>query len=454
MPLSNVLTGAAFKTAIWSSLAFLLALSISGIGVYRLVESAMYRELAAQMTVELLLFRQIERDGGTDALVSAIAALDAPGKTPYRIIGLFDQKGASLAGNTQIAPDFIGWKSVAVHAYNSDDTANFYSNVLTLHSSMLVIGRSTVFIDSTLDSLTRYLGGAGLLVFISSLSLGYAVSHRVNRKLADMTQTLDAVSHGNMNARLRVGKRNDQIDRASTQINRHLQQLSTLMTNTRNTIQAIAHDVRTPLNRAFLLIQDAAGNERLDDQQQMQLEDAIHELDEVTSIFDTVMRISKISAIHDDHNFTAFPAAHFLLEMAELFEPIADAGGQRLSCVMEENMVGDIRGDRRMLRQMLVNLIENAICHCPEGAEISLAACLTAKHEVCIQVSDNGPGIPAEKIHDVLEPFYRLDGSRSTPGSGLGLALVNAIATRHEALLTLENNEPGLRVSVVFPRVA
>ena len=169
MPLSNVLTGAAFKTAIWSSLAFLLALSISGIGVYRLVESAMYRELAAQMTVELLLFKQIERDGGTDALVSAIAALDAPGSTPYRIIGLYDQKGASLAGDKQIAPDFIGWKSVAVHAYDSDETANFYSNVLTLHSSMLVIGRSTAFIDSTLNSLTRYLGGAGLLVFIMQL---------------------------------------------------------------------------------------------------------------------------------------------------------------------------------------------------------------------------------------------------------------------------------------------
>ena len=376
-----------------------------------------------------------------------------PGKTADRLIGLFDKKGLSLAGNGQIAPDFIGWKSVTVHVADSDAAKNYYSNVMTLHSSMLVVGRSTQFIESTLSSLTRYLGGAGLLVFIISLSLGYVVSHRVNRKLASMTQTLNEVSQGNMSARLHVENDNDQIDRASTQINRHLQQLSTLMANTRNTIQAIAHDVRTPLNRAFLLIQDSAHNARLDEHHQMQLEEAAHELENVTSIFDTVLRISTINASHDRQNFTVFPAAQFLLELTDLFEPIADAGGQALSCTTNDMMCCNIRGDRKMLRQMLVNLIENAICHCRAGAVITLAASATEKGETCIQVSDNGPGIPSDKINDAMEPFYRLDASRSTPGSGLGLALVSAIATRHQAQLTLADNQPGLRVSIVFPPV-
>ena len=453
MHLSNVLSGAAFKTAIWSSLAFILALVISGIGVYRLVESTMYRELVEQVTEELLLFQKIERDGGTQQLIAAIEELDSPGKTSERLIALFDKKGLNLAGNEQIAPDFIGWKTVTVRIADSDTTNNFYSNVLTLQSSMLVIGRSTQFIDTTLSSLTRYLGGAGLLVFITSLSLGYVVSHRANRKLANMTQILDEVSQGNMSARLHVGNGNDQIDRASVQINRHLQQLSTLMTNTRNTIQAIAHDVRTPLNRAFLLIRDSAHNARLDEHHQMQLEEAAHELENVTSIFDTVLRISKINASHDNQNFTIFPVAQFLIELADLFEPIADAEGQVLKCTVYDTMLGSIRGDRKMLRQMLVNLIENAICHCPEGAVITLAASVTDRDEISIQVSDNGPGIPADKINEALEPFYRLDASRSTPGSGLGLALVKAIATRHQAQMTLDDNQPGLRVSIVFPSI-
>ena len=453
MSLNSVLTGAAFKTAIWSSLAFMLALFISGIGVYRLVESTMYKELVEQVTEELLLFQKIERDGGTQELIAAIEELDSPGKTADRLIGLFDKKGLSLAGNEQIAPDFIGWKSVTVHVADSDAAKNYYSNVMTLHSSMLVVGRSTQFIESTLSSLTRYLGGAGLLVFFITLSLGYVVSHRVNRKLASMTQTLNEVSQGNMSARLHVENDNDQIDRASTQINRHLQQLSTLMANTRNTIQAIAHDVRTPLNRAFLLIQDSANNARLDEHHQMQLEEAAHELENVTSIFDTVLRISTINASHDKQNFTVFPAARFLLELTDLFEPIADAGGQVLSCTTTDRVCCNIRGDRKMLRQMLVNLIENAICHCPAGAVITLAASATEKGETCIQVSDNGPGIPSDKINDAMEPFYRLDASRSTPGSGLGLALVSAIATRHQAQLTLVDNQPGLRVSIVFPPV-
>jgi signal transduction histidine kinase len=264
---------------------------------------------------------------------------------------------------------------------------------------------------------------------------------------------LDAISHGDMKARLDVGPRNDQIDRASRQINRHLDQLSGLMTSTRNTIQAIAHDVRTPLNRAFLLLQYSLQNPALDEEQLQQLEEAAGELEGVSDIFDTVLRISKITASNDEQNFTVFSAGPFLLEIAELFEPIAESSGQSMTCIVKDEEAANIRGDRRMLRQMMVNLVENAICHCQQGAHITLSAARNSTGNTCIQVIDNGPGIPAEKSAEVLEPFYRLDASRSTPGSGLGLALVNAIVQRHRAQLTLEDNEPGLRVSVAFPPV-
>jgi len=112
-----------------------------------------------------------------------------------------------------------------------------------------------------------------------------------------------------------------------------------------------------------------------------------------------------------------------------------------------------VNGDKNMLRQMLVNLIENAICHCPAGTRISLETGETPQHGAVVCISDTGPGIDRELREKVLEPFFRLDASRSSPGSGLGLTLVKAIAVRHAATLTLEDNEPGLRVRITFTPV-
>ena len=106
-----------------------------------------------------------------------------------------------------------------------------------------------------------------------------------------------------------------------------------------------------------------------------------------------------------------------------------------------------------MLQQMLVNLIENAICHCPAGTEITLATGEAPRHSAYVVISDTGPGIARELRQKVLEPFFRLDASRSSPGSGLGLTLVKAIAVRHAATLSLEDNDPGLRVRISFPPV-
>ncbi len=453
MPLRNVLSGAAFKTALWSLLAFLLTLFLTGFAVYRMVETAMYNELAEQVVEEIVLFEQIEQEGGTEALISAIASLEPPAADYYRLLGLFDPEGKNLAGNQQIAPDFVGWKSVTLNALLPARSGEYYSHVMPLKNSRLVIGRSTKFITSILQRLQSYMLIAGLAVLISTIVLGYTLSHRVNSKLERMSRTLDAVSRGDMNARLTIGSRNDQIDRASRQINLHLEQLSGLMKSTRTTIQAIAHDVRTPLNRAFLQLQDALQNPALDDTRQQQLEEAASELENVSEIFDTVLRISKIAASHDSQNFTEFPVGPFLQEIVDLFEPIADSNGQTLSLPTDEAVSAIIRGDRRMLRQMMVNLVENAICHCPQGAHITIAATVNSTGNPCIQVIDDGPGIPLEKTVQVLEPFFRLDASRSSAGNGLGLALVNAIASSHQAQLTLEDNQPGLRVSVIFPIV-
>jgi hypothetical protein len=190
MPLSNVLAGAAFKTALWSLLAFLLTLFATGYAVYQLVESAMYKELAGQMTEELLLFQKIENESGKQGIIDTITELDSPAASPHRVLGLFDANGNNLAGNKQIAPDFVGWKSVTVNALLPDKSGEYYSHVMPLDTTVLVIGRSTDFITAVLQRLQRFMLVACLVVLVSTMVLGYVLSYRVNRKLGRMTHTL------------------------------------------------------------------------------------------------------------------------------------------------------------------------------------------------------------------------------------------------------------------------
>jgi len=140
-------------------------------------------------------------------------------------------------------------------------------------------------------------------------------------------------------------------------------------------------------------------------------------------------------------------------DLAEVFQPIIESAGQTLSIEITDSPHVQVYGDKKMLRQMLVNLIENSICHCPAGTEISLSTGQTPEQGGFVCVTDTGPGIDAELREKVFDPFYRIDASRSSPGTGLGLTLVKAIAVRHAATLTLQDNHPGLRVTISFPPV-
>jgi signal transduction histidine kinase len=131
----------------------------------------------------------------------------------------------------------------------------------------------------------------------------------------------------------------------------------------------------------------------------------------------------------------------------EAYETVAEDHSQRLEGQIEPNV--SVRGDRDLLTQLLANLVENSIRHCPPGTDIALSLDRSSGQPVLV-VADSGPGIPEEDRDRVLDRFYRVDRSRTTPGSGLGLALVKAIADLHDASLELADNAPGLRVAVRF----
>jgi signal transduction histidine kinase len=445
----SIVSGAAFKSAAFALSVFALALCFIGLSIFSIVEQAMYNELEAQITTETILFKKIYEKNGPAALIESIHRLESHRLERPKLLGWFDQNAGKLAGNLNIAPDFIGWSRLRVETLSPGH--DYYAYASKLDKTTIVVGRSSKMVEVVRDTLlwVLLLGGASAAVL--SLLIGYSASRGVYIKLQGLAATLDLVSKGDTQVRLTVSKADDQIDRISRQLNLHLDRLSTLISSTRNTATSIAHDLRTPLNRAFLILQEAklarVGSEELDDL----IQRAEDELTNVNQIFDTILRISRLETTTTQSGFDNISVDVLLAEMAETYQPVIEAADQVLSYARTAGAVPRVYGDQKMLRQMLANLIENASFHCPEGTLITLSAKTLTDASAFIQVSDNGPGVPAESRQRVLEPFYRLDASRNKPGSGLGLALVKAIAVRHGATIELDDNEPGLRISIQFP---
>jgi signal transduction histidine kinase len=450
----NVLAGSAFQSAVSSLAVFIAILLLLGGAIYTIMSNSMISDVDGSIIDEVELFQEIYARGGQEELIQTISQFETPAVAGIRAAGLFDRQGKHLAGNIAEAPDFELWTTRTF-----DDllpkpvgTYRLYAYHIASESGLkLVVSHNIDNLVHTQWRLLQLLIAAGAIVTAVSVAAGYVLSRSTFRKLEAMSEALGAVSRGDMSRRIPVGRQDDQIDRIASRINVHLDQLSTLTDTTKNTINAIAHDLRAPLNRASIHVQEAL-DVTADATVQDRLSNIESDLDGLVDIFEAIMRIARIESESGDGGMRSVPLNELMAEICDTFEAVIEDAGQTL--VVEEPRNGDgakLYGDERMLRQMLANLIGNASRHSPVGSTIILSHRQLPNGSTRMQVADNGPGIPAEMRTQVLKPFQRLEASRSTPGSGLGLALVSAIATRHRALLALDDNEPGLRVTIDFP---
>lgn len=453
MDRANVLSGAAFRTAAYAALAVVAALSLTGVTAFSYLRATLDTTLAQQIRADEIMLHDIYDSGGKSGLVQAISEINNPVAQTPRVIGMFDADGTKLAGNIDRLPPLGTSRRMVLTTsdHNARETS-YYLNTARFDDVTLVLGQDLSLTDAAERTFIWVLLAAGVVLTAAILAIGYGASRSSLAKLTRLERTLDRVSNGDTDARVPVESRMDQIDRIAARVNTHLERLSSLMISTRTTAASIAHDLRTPLSRAFLSLQDALS--RLDKGQdpRMAIEAADDELTALGGIFDAILRIARIETQSGRSDFRTLHLAPLLADMAETFGPVAEERGQTL-VMLPSSQDAHILGDERMLRQMLVNLIQNTVAHCPTGTNCTLRL-RVADRTVSLEIADDGPGIPAEDRLRVFEPFYRLDRNRTTKGSGLGLALVKAIAERHGATIVLSDNRPGLKVAIRFPSAA
>lgn len=286
-----------------------------------------------------------------------------------------------------------------------------------------------------------------------SLGAGVWLARREERRVARIESVLDALTRGELNARLPVSADDrqtaDDLTRIAAQINRMAEAQQSATEALRQVSADIAHDLRTPLQRLSVTLQELAAQLPEDAPAHDLARRAQDEADSAIAMFRALLQIAQIEGGNARDAFEPVDLVALCRELAELYAPSAEDGGHVLTTALPERAVV-VHAHRTLISQALANLIENALRHTPEGTPIEIAL-KPGRGEVAMIVADRGPGIPEPERAKVTRRLYRLERSRATPGNGLGLALVDAIARAHGGRLVLEDNRPGLRARLVLP---
>ena len=251
---------------------------------------------------------------------------------------------------------------------------------------------------------------------------------------------------GDLDERLPPIGMSPEFDELSRNLNRMLDRISSLLEGLRQVSTDIAHDLRTPLTRLQQRLEAMRGSGSTT-AYEAGIDAALGQIDEIHAIFRALLRIGLIEGGEPRRNLHSVDLTELIGRVTLAYQPVMEDAGRRFDVQVEPEMW--VLGDAELLAQLLTNLIDNALFHTPDATPISVSLWQDARHAT-ITVADDGPGVPADERRKILTRFYRLDASRQTPGAGLGLALVAAIADLHHAELLIDDNGPGLRVRLRF----
>ena len=293
---------------------------------------------------------------------------------------------------------------------------------------------------------TLWLAVAGVLAF--GLLAWFLVGRRALARIDGVARTSRRIMAGDLSQRLSVSGAGDEFDRLAENLNALLDRIESLDSGLKQVSDNIAHDLRTPLAR---LRNKAQGAMQGDTQERdAALREIQREADELIETFNALLMISRVEAGGRAGELAPLDLSATVADVHELFEPVAEEAGGRLDARIAPGI--RIEGNRELLSQALANLIENAVKYAePQNGSLHVTLQLTGGDAATIEVADNGAGVPGEDRERVQQRFVRLDRSRTTEGSGLGLALVRAIAELHGGTLELADNDPGLRVRLRLP---
>ncbi len=402
------------------------------------------------ITDELHVLQSVYQQEGLGGLTAKIERNISGGQRKDSVYLITDPSFGFIAGNIKEWPRNLRNSNGSNEFRGPDQDATIRA---TLHmlpdGNHLLVGKSL----GDLDAFVQKIVAAFLLATALTLVLAGMASVMVTRRTVGRIESINATSRAILESGL--GKRiplrgtHDEWDQVAENLNVMLSRIEILMEDLRQATDNVAHDLRTPLTRIRGRLEKAYHGPRNAAADQPLIGDVIEDLDSVLGIFSSLTRISQIESIRRS-TFRPVDLTDVAGNVVELYDAAAEEGAVRLSLIADRRVI--VTGDRDLLFDAVANLVDNAIKHGRPGGQVIVEIADADDGEALISVADDGPGIPAQEHRNVLKRFYRLERSRSTPGSGLGLSLVAAVARLHGARVEMQNNDPGLIVRLSFSK--
>ena len=444
-----------FRLALTYMSLFSLSVLLLMLFIYWFTAAYMVRESDALIKSEINGLADRYDLLGLDGLMSLINTRLSRQPTGLSVYLLTDPDYNKLAGNLNGWPeasmDAQGWIDFNLVG-NEDGSAGKQvarARRFTLPGGYhLLVGRITSHLIALEERIAVTLAwGLGLMLVLGGL-IGWWMSQRMARRIEVINRTSRDIIGGDLSRRIPLHGTNDELDRLAGGLNEMFDRIQALMEDVRRVSDNIAHDLRTPLGRLHNQLDNLCSEVQQAGLETSSIEQAMGESEGLLATFNALLRIARIEARSRTEGFATVDLTALVSDAAEYYEPLAEARDQIL--VVKAAPAVQLVGDRDLLFQAMANLLDNAIKYTPRGGEVQVTLAVTVPNTAELTVADNGPGIPPAACQQVFQRFFRLEASRSTPGSGLGLSLVDAVARLHGMTIRVSDNSPGTRITLGF----
>ncbi len=438
--MGSLRSSAAYRIAFTYACAFIGAVLMLGVAVYFAADAEFRQQRDQAISAEVA---DLLREGGGPELRSELAERRGTRATGGFMYALFDPGGSRVAGTLDTAMPAPGFSMIMFNdPKEGPDVARADTRVLA-DGTRLVVAVDSESVEA-IDATILTLFGA---VFVAMLAIGLVgallLGRYLRRRLDAITATANDIMAGDLAQRMPVGGNGDEFDSVASALNAMLDRIAGLMENLRQVSSDVAHDLRTPLLRL-------RGQLELVGHVDGAAQKSIELGDELMRLFASILRIAEVEGGGIERQFQPVDLSLLTEDVAETFLPAMADSGRSLEWIISPNV--RVLGDRELLAQAIANLLDNARIHPPSGTAVDLRL-YADQTDVLLSVSDDGPGVPAEDRAKILRRFFRGEASRSTPGNGLGLSLVGAVARSHGGEVRIGDSAPGLCVTIELPRL-
>lgn len=454
-----------FKLALLHSILF--TVFVLGLLIYLYASTVVYvrAEASDSLDVELTELSRAYSQGGLVRLNRSVRERQSvPGSRQFLYL-LQDAQGQKIGGGLSVLPEGIPLDGRQKYLFDVDyqrSDGEIVSRpaegraVVLSDGGIILVAYDVGEFQRIVPRITRVVWTAAPIGLLMSLIGGIVISRSAARRADELAKTAEGVMAGDLSRRVPVVGSGDEFDRLGEQLNAMLGRIEMLMASSRHVGDSIAHDLRSPLTRLRNRLETTLAEPMSQEIAEETLGQTLGEVDSVLGTFNAILRLSRLEAGQGGRMVRTDISA-MAEELAELFEPACEEADLEFSTNIGRGLF--VLGEKDLIAQAISNLLDNAVKYTPKGGKIRFKAARAKDTKVLLQVTDSGPGIPEDERARVVKRFVRLEASRSEPGSGLGLALVEAVGRVHNGEFSLEHGDGktperrGLSARLLLPKV-